>query len=194
MDWLAQRLAQLLPGLAADTLQSIQALSRRRALAKGELLLAAGDRWRHLLLVEAGALRLYYLDAQGAEANKNFFLEGQPLWPVTPTLQQQPVGFFIAALEPATVHQMDHDRLCALLATQPPWTALRLQALAGLLDEKMWREQMFLQCDAQERYRQLLAARPRWCERIPLRHLASWLGMTDVSLSRLRAGMGLVRR
>jgi CRP-like cAMP-binding protein len=194
MDWLAGRIAQLLPGLDGDTLRKLQGLARRRALAKGESLLAAGQAWRDLWLVERGALRLYYLDQDGAESNKNFFLEGQLLWPITPTLRERPVSFFVAALEPTEIHQLDHALLAALLREVPGWTALQLQALQGLLDEKMWREQMFLQCDAQERYRQLLAARPLWCERIALRHLASWLGMTDVSLSRLRAGMGLVRR
>jgi CRP-like cAMP-binding protein len=194
MDWLAGRIAQLVPGLGGDLLHQTLALTRRRTLARGEGLLAAGEAWRDLWLVERGGLRLYYLDHDGAESNKNFFLEGQLLWPITPTLRDRPVSFFVAALETTDIHQLDHALLSALLRDLPGWTALQLQALQGLLDEKMWREQMFLQCDAQERYRLLLAARPQWGERIALRHLASWLGMTDVSLSRLRAGMGLVRR
>lgn len=90
--------------------------------------------------------------------------EGQPLWPATHALRERPVDFFIAALEPA-----------------------RLHALQRLLDEKLWREHLFLQCDAAARYQALRNARPAWCDRIPLRHQASWLGITDVSLSRLRA-------
>ena len=54
--------------------------------------------------------------------------------------------------------------------------------------------QAFLQQDAQQRCQSLLDEHPAWSGRIPLRHLASYLAMTDVSLSRLRAGMGLIAR
>lgn len=45
-----------------------------------------------------------------------------------------------------------------------------------MLDEKLWREHLFLQCDAAARYQALRNARAAWYERIPLRHQASWLG------------------
>ena len=66
--------------------------------------------------------------------------------------------------------------------------ALRLErrTLATLLDDKMRREQQFLQLSAAERYQSLLQEHPDWLHRIPLHHLASWLGVTDVALSRIR--------
>ena len=47
-------------------------------------------------------------------------------------------------------------------------------------------EYQVTQCSATERYQHLLATHPTWARRLPLRHLASWLGITDVALSRLR--------
>jgi len=58
--------------------------------------------------------------------------------------------------------------------------------LARLLEDKMSREQQFLQTTATERYQALLTSHPDWVRRIPLRHLASYLGITDVALSRIR--------
>lgn len=49
----------------------------------------------------------------------------------------------------------------------------------------MRREQQFLQCSATQRYEDLCASRPQWLVHIPLRHLASYLGVTDVALSRI---------
>ncbi|MFN6998000.1 MAG: Crp/Fnr family transcriptional regulator [Aquincola tertiaricarbonis] len=187
MSWLATRLATLLPQTPAALRGQLAACARPVQLDKGQPLLRAGTRWRHLWLLEGGALRLYYLDRHGAEWNKNFAFEGQALWPLTPTLRDGPADFFIAALEPARLHALAMDDIQPLLAGQPDWQLLQQQALQQLLDEKLWREHLFLQCDAASRYRALRAARPAWCERIPLRHQASWLGITDVSLSRLRA-------
>jgi hypothetical protein len=66
------------------------------------------------------------------------------------------------------------------------WQALERRMLALLLDDKMHREQQFLQCSATQRYQHLCISRPEWLARIPLRHLASYLGITDVALSRIR--------
>lgn len=175
MSWFASRLADLLPQVPAALREQVATRTRALELAKGQLLLSAGAPWQHLWHVERGALRLYYLDREGAESNKNFVFDGQLLWPITRRLRGEPVNFFIAALEPSRVHALAMDDIDALLAGEAGWTALRLDALQQLLDEKLWREHLFLQCDATERYSALRAARPTWCERIPLRHQASWL-------------------
>ena len=49
--------------------------------------------------LERGALRLYYLDREGQASNKNFFLDGALLWPITPLLAQ-PVMTSAAANAP----------------------------------------------------------------------------------------------
>lgn len=188
-SWLLQRLGELLAAVPAQGLQELASRGRCLLLRPGDQVLRAGDRWTDFLLLEQGLLRLFYLDREGRESSKNFFLPGQPLWPITSQLRTQPVSFFIEALEPCVLHAIPMDALEAAIGQEPGWTAMRLAALQQLLEEKMWREQMFLQCDAAQRYRQLRQARPQWCARIPLRHQASWLGITDVSLSRLRRQM-----
>lgn len=190
MNSLPSRLAAILPELDEGLMGELARSASFRFLDKGEHLLRSGQRWRHLWLVARGALRLYYLDDEGREANKNFFFEGQPFWPLTASLRERPVAFHVAAVESAEVYELPMDAVERLLADAPAWHALRLRALEGLVDEKMWREYLFLQTDAGQRYRHLHAARPHWCERLPLRHQASWLGITDVSLSRVRRNLG----
>lgn len=191
MAW-HQALARRFPELAPASLTTLAGQARRETPAAQVTLLAAGDVWRHAFWVERGMLRLCYIDSEGRESNKNFHAEDAFIWPVTEAMQREPAAFFIAALNPATVWRLPYAALQAEVGELPSWTALRLQALAGLLDDKMRREQTFLQCTARQRYEALLRERPEWTGRIPLRHLASYLGMTDVSLSRLRAEMGLI--
>lgn len=141
------------------------------------MLLGAGQRWEQLWLVEQGSLRLYYLDREGRASNKNFFLPGSVLWPLTPALREQPVAFFVEAISVSRVWAW-------------PWLNLQQYALATLLQDKMERERQFLQLTATERYQWLCQTHPEWLAALPLRHLASWLGITDVALSRIRRRLG----
>ncbi|GAB3481229.1 Crp/Fnr family transcriptional regulator [Polaromonas eurypsychrophila] len=191
---LLEGLMALMPDAPHPALRRAATGARLRCLEKGDILLRAGERWSEFWWVESGLLRLYYLDQNGVEANKNFFSDGQPLWPITSALRETDSSFFVAALEPTRVHAIPYATIDKEMAGEAAWTELRMRALQGLLDEKMWRERIFLQSDASQRYQQVLVNRPMWCERIPLKHLASWLGMTDVSLSRVRASLGLIRR
>lgn len=155
-------------------------------LAKGAALLREGDRWQHLWWLERGALRLYYLDREGQAANKNFYLDGAMVWPITPVLRDQPVHFWVESLEPSRIWALPWDGWAAATQGFAPWRALEHRVLAALLQDKMAREHAFLQLTATERYLALQAQHPDWLARIPLRQLASWLGITDVALSRIR--------
>lgn len=166
--------------------QSALAASSVVQASVGEPLLRAGERWVSLFWVETGVLRLYYLDRQGRSANKNFHLDGAMLWPLTPALAGEPVDFWIEAVTPARVWRVPAAGWQAACAGWPAWSALERRTLAMLLDDKMRREQQFLQCSATQRYEDLCQRRPAWLARIPLRHLASYLGITDVALSRIR--------
>lgn len=160
--------------------------ARPADLARGEALLREGESWQHLWWLERGALRLYYLDRDGQAANKNFYLDGALVWPITPALRGAPVPFWVEALETSRVWALPWSDWTAAMSGFAPWQALEHRVLAALLQDKMAREQAFLQLTATGRYLALRAEHPDWLARIPLRHLASWLGVTDVALSRIR--------
>ena len=190
VDALAKRFSELTSAEA----QTLAATARSQTLKRDEPLLRAGDFWRDAVWVERGALRLFYIDSEGAESNKNFHLDGALIWPVASFLRDEPVSFFVTALEQTVVHCLPYASLVQTVSALPSWHRLQLMALSVLVEDKMRREQTFLQHTARQRYEALLQTRPDWAQRIPLRHLASYLGMTDVSLSRLRAEMGLITR
>jgi CRP-like cAMP-binding protein len=178
-------LTEILGPLPVSAL-AVLASSRVVSASSGEPLLRAGERWGSLYWVERGVLRLYYLDRRGASTNKNFYIDGSLLWPLTPTLAGQPVNFWIEAITPSRIWAVPCPAWQTACAGWPSWQALERRTLAALLDEKMRREQQFLQLSATSRYQDLCARRPEWMSRIPLRHLASYIGVTDVALSRIR--------
>ena len=158
-----------LPALALPVLASARVVE----VDVGEPLLRAGARWSSLFWIEQGVLRPYDLGRQGKSANKNFHLETALLWPLTPALAAQPVDFWIEAITPARVWMLPAAAWQTACDDWPAWSALERRTLAMLLDDKMQREQQFLQCSATQRYEDLCLRRPTWLERIALRHLAS---------------------
>lgn len=189
---LTQALAQRLGPLPTE-LTAHLTLARCIRLRRGQALLRADQVWQHLWWVESGALRLFYMARDGSEANKNFFLPGTLLWPITPKLRTQAAGFHVEPMAPSCVWALPlpAEGAANSFEQHPAWQALTHRTLCALLDGKMQREQDFLQLSAQQRYLQLCSQHPDWAAQIPLRHLASYLGVTDVTLSRLRASLRL---
>ncbi|MGJ0223496.1 Crp/Fnr family transcriptional regulator [Streptococcus pyogenes] len=183
-------LNDLLASLPSSKREAVLRAADEVTFAKDSELLRPGENWRHLWLVRKGALRLFYVDASGREATKNFFFEGQLLWPITASLSSSPANFFVAALEESVIGYWALNRLDALVGDEPGWLRFRSEVLQKLLDEKMWRERLFLLSTAAERYQRLTEDRPAWCRRVSLRHQASWLGIADVTLSRIRSASG----
>ena len=67
------------------------------------------------------------------------------------------------------------------------WLHIQREMLSRLLDGKLQREHDLLALNAKQRYEKFCRTQPTLAERVPLLHLATYLGMTDVSLSRLRS-------
>lgn len=183
-------LAQWAPSLPASAVATLARGFSRTTLDKGAALLRQGDVWRQVLWIERGALRLYFTRRDGREFNKNFYFEGALLCPLTPAMWEAPSLFEIGAIEPATVWRADAAVWRAALDAAGQWAPLRTELLARLVSHKLQREHDLLTLDARRRYAAFCAREPRLAERIPLLHLASYLGITDVSLSRIRRSAG----
>jgi hypothetical protein len=92
-----QALAHRFPELGAAPLATLAAQARREQLGAHATLLAAGAPWQHAFWVERGMLRLFYIDSEGCESNKNFHAEDAFIWPVTDLLRHEPAAFFHGA-------------------------------------------------------------------------------------------------
>lgn len=157
-----------------------------RTVAKGRTLVHQGERWRTIYFVERGACRLFYTDADGREFNKGFFLNGELLLPMAPSAQYGPSLFTIATLEPSELWAADYWSFRRLLESSGVWHTFALPFAEWLADEKFKREYELLLYAPSERYRRFQESHPDLVQRIPDYHLASYLGMTAVSYSRIR--------
>lgn len=160
-----------------------------RTCKKGEVLLSQSQVWSTAFFIERGLLRLHILDRDGKDFNKSFWHEGTMIFPITPDMEEAPSPFTISALEPSTIWQTGKAGLQISLERQGLWEPFRAELLERLLQQKSQREHDLLTLDGKTRYQKFCDASPDMAARLPLAHLASYLGLTDVSLSRIRRSL-----
>ncbi|MGB0721885.1 MAG: Crp/Fnr family transcriptional regulator [Gammaproteobacteria bacterium] len=162
-----------------------------RAFARDQMLHRAGDVPTHIFFIRSGLVRFHYISADGREHNKSFAWEDQFAGAAHSAQNPEPARFFIQALEPVEAIAVDLAALTRLYESTPAWSELGRRHLESLAARKTRREAAFLLDSAEQRYRDFLRETPSLAERLPLYHVASYLGITDVALSRIRRRMRL---
>jgi CRP-like cAMP-binding protein len=157
-----------------------------RALAAGEVLQRAGEPARWGAFVTRGCLRRYALDADGGEHVVQFAPEGWWLSDLESLGSGAPSRFFIDAIEASEVLLLtaaDHQRL---VDEVPGFATAFRRGLAASAAAKDRRIVDALARSAEERYEEFRRTYPSIAARVPLKMLASYLGMTPETLSRVR--------
>lgn len=157
-----------------------------RRFSRAEYLARADKVMTNSFHIMTGLVRLFYTSADGVEHNKGFGTEGRVVGSAASKVLGAPAGFDIQALEDTETLALPFSVADRLLDRHPAWERLRRLALERLFLEKELREMEFLLFDATSRYRRFLKAEPLLAARLPLHHVASYLGITPVALSRIR--------
>ena len=157
-----------------------------REFQKDEYLHQSGDIGEKVFFICSGLVRFFYITEDGKEHNKSFSKENQFAGALQFSFDPQPSRFYIQALEPTQVLGISLDGLNALYTQSIAWANLGRLYMETLAVRKTNREAEFLLDTAETRYQTFLSQDPELAERLPLYHIASYLGITDVALSRIR--------
>lgn len=158
----------------------------KREYPRKKTLILAGEKWDKIFYIHQGIIRLFYTDKEGKDFNKGFFHEGQLAWPVAPSARKNDSVFSIAALENIRVSVCPFESFFLWLLNHGYWEKFALPYAELFAEEKFFREYEFLTKSATERFRNFCIDNPNLSERIPDYHLATYLGITNVSLSRIK--------
>ncbi len=162
----------------------IQAYFNRRELEKDEIILKEGEICRQLYFLESGLLR-YYIMKDGEERNKFFTVAPYFFTSQFSFNQQQPAKETIQAIEDSMIWEVTYQENQQLLQLES-WNlfARKITQEVQFFTEEILEE---LQTEtAENRYLKLMNNQPELLQRIPLKHLASYLGIAPQSLSRIR--------
>jgi CRP-like cAMP-binding protein len=155
-------------------------------LEQDDFFVRAGDVPKTIGFVISGILRLYYVDRDGNEYTKSFCAENSFVAAYSALLLEQPSRLFIQALEDTKLLIADYSAYRVLSENHACWQALNCKIAEFLFIKKEKRESALLLDDAKTRYLSFQEEYPGWETRIRQHHIASYLGITPVTLSRIR--------
>jgi len=174
----------MIPLPAAEWSRLIPLLSEA-TYQKGELVFEAGRPFFYLGLVVRGLLRVFYTTGDGKEYIRAFCYEGHPFGPYSAIIRRTPANISMNALENTEVVLLDMTRFPSLYAEHSCWQELgRIMAERYILVREE-REYQFMALDAMARLDACLRDHPNVLNRVPQYHVAAYLGISPITLSRM---------
>ena len=154
------------------------------------VLLEAGDVATNIFIVKSGCLRSWY-NADGDDITLQFFLPGQPVASFESLVNSTPSEYSIETILPTEVAIVNGLEFKSWVESHPEY---HLQGIHFAMERLSSYQKLFLsriKDTPQERYESLLKEHPEIIAQIPQHYIASYLGITPVSLSRIRSRLGI---
>lgn len=172
--------------VSADALHHILPLFKPLTLAKSEHLIRAGDYVPILGLLVEGLMRHYFLRNDGAEVTVEFARVGDLVGEYNNMLTDQPADHYVQALEPCLIMAAPVAELRAACDRFPDLDRLSRYHAEQYLHRIIAQMSQYMLRRPEERYQHLLTHDPDLIQRVPQLILASYVGVTPVTLSRIR--------
>jgi CRP-like cAMP-binding protein len=171
---------------ASDDGAFVRSLFVSRHLRKGEFYQRAGEITTHGGFVVRGCLRTYSLAPDGVESIIYFSTERSWVGDIRSARTRAATPYYVDAVEPAElllIALTNFDRLLHRLPDVARGYQLGLERASAARERRL---ALALSATAEERYADFVERYPSMAARIPQRMLASYLGMTPETLSRVR--------
>lgn len=185
MEHVLQFLQSVHP-LSTGLIDYLSLTIKQKQLPRKGILLKAGHICRNIYFIEKGLLRCFYLKGN-TEVCSWFMKEMDVMISIESFYLRSTSYESIQALEDCTLHYISYEDLYHIYRTYPEfnWTGRELTQNYYIL----WVKQLYglRMQQAPERYMWLIANHPELILRVPAKYLASWLGMTEVMLCKIKA-------
>lgn len=157
-----------------------------RVLSKNEYLLKAGRVSNEYFFLADGFVRAFTLDADGLEVTTSFFGKNRAVFEVSSLFMRTVSTETIQALTDSTVFFIEFDTLNTLFHSLPEFREFGRAMLVKEFAAFKQRTLSLINQRAEERYTDLMETNKEVFQYAPLKYIASYLGITDTSLSRIR--------
>ena len=180
------KINEFINSLDTQSVQALNDISENRTFKKGRLLLRQDQICRQSYLIKSGIARKYYVN-EGKEITTELLFEDDIAISFISYTQQKPSREVIQALSDVTVSVTDYDKFQKAKTAFPKLIALDLMMTEYYT---MWLEERLFQfhtLSATARYALLLREQPHYIQNVPLTIIASYIGISLETLSRIRA-------
>jgi CRP-like cAMP-binding protein len=138
------------------------------------------------LFLQRGFMRSYAIDIDGNEVTTNFYRDNNVVFEVSSFFKRTPSKENIHCLTECEGWVISYNQLNTLFHTLPEFREFGRSILVNNLTALKSRMLSMITETAEERYEHLLERNPEIFQFAPLKYIASYLGVTDTSLSRIR--------
>ena len=169
-----------------DTIINIAHQFEEREYCKNDFFLKAGKVSNDYLFLVEGFMRAYTIDTEGNEVSTYFYPKNRVVLEVTSFFMRTASMESIQALSDCKAFHLTFDQLNNLFHTLPEFREFGRKILVKEFSAYKQRTLSLINKTAEERYTELIATNPEIFKYAQLKQIASYLGITDTSLSRIR--------
>jgi|SRR5690606_8712805 len=160
-------------------------LFKQREVPSKTILLQEGQISKTMFFIEKGCLRTW-VNNDGKAITTQFFFEGDSVSSIESFRTNQPSLYTIETLEPCVLQTISQKDFQTLIESSSELKKELEEHLFRRLFQSQQLLYSFLKNNPQQRYEELIERHPHIIQRVPQHYIASYLGITSVSLSRIR--------
>ena len=164
-----------------------------KKIRKKQYLLQEGDVCKNIAFVVKGALREYTVDDKGVEHIVQFALEGWLISDLYSFLTGSPATYHIDALEESIVILISKEAEQAILQQVPKFESYTRMQITGAYLAMQKRVNALISQTVEERYLGFMNLYPNIVQRVPQHMIASYMGLSPETLSRVRKKLAMVK-
>ena len=173
--------------LNEEAIEKVAGLFKFKKVKRNTILEKEGQVCKHFYFVAKGCLRLYEIDKKGKEVTGKFALEDSIISAITSFITQKKSLDFLSAHEPSEVLVITRDDFFKASDTIPEFANLYHKFMEFAFIHSQMRVYIFLGMEGIDRLKWVLEHEPNLLTRISSKSVASYLGMTNSTLSKLKA-------
>ncbi|MFD1179625.1 Crp/Fnr family transcriptional regulator [Paenibacillus puldeungensis] len=177
--------------LDEESIALLRNIFKPRVLKKEMFFLQEGEKSTEIGFIIKGVFRSYYMDKIGNDVTKYFYAEGTTLFSYLAYLSQKESMYYIQALEDSVILVAKISDFEKIVEGNYQLLLFYKKMIDEVLVAKEEHTISFKLLNNTDRYKQFLTSYPGLEKRLKQYHLASYLGITPVSLSRIRKNIRL---
>lgn len=169
-----------------EILKEISSHFQERRISKNDLFLEMGKISNEYGFLIEGYMRAYTFNPEGEEITTNIYCPKEMVLEPMSFFKRVPAKENIQAISDCIYYSINFETINKLFHSIPEFREMGRSMLVGLLVEQKFRSLSLINDKAEHRYEILLQQKREMFQHVPLKYIASYLGITDTSFSRIR--------